>query len=284
MEGIVIIDKPSKISSFDVIRRLRKILNEKRIGHTGTLDPLATGVLVICIGRATKLAQDIENDEKEYLTEFELGYKTDTYDKEGTVVATNFIDIEKPYLESVLKQFTGDLEQIPPMYSAIKINGKKLYELARQGIEIERKPRKISIDLLNLLSFEKNIVKLECVVSKGTYIRSLIYDIGEKLGSFATMTKLRRTRVGDKKLEDGYTLDEIEKMVSKNDLSFLKSIEDSFLFTKIEIDNDKDLNLYINGQRCRKNLMDGRYRVYFKGEFKGLGEIKNRLLKGYKYY
>lgn len=169
MEGIVIIDKPSGISSFDVIRRLRKILNERRIGHTGTLDPLATGVLVICIGRATKLAQDIENEEKEYLTEFELGYKTDTYDKEGTIVATNFIDIEKPYLESVLKQFTGDLEQIPPMYSAIKINGKKLYELARQGIEIERKPRKISIDLLNLLSFEKYSEIRVCCFKRNIY-------------------------------------------------------------------------------------------------------------------
>lgn len=285
MEGIIVIDKPKGITSFDVIRKLRKILKEKRIGHTGTLDPLATGILVICVGRATKLAQDIEGYDKEYIAEFELGYQTDTYDIEGTVVkSVEKFDISKEMLESVINNYIGDIKQVPPMYSAIKIDGKKLYELARQGIEVERKPRDVKISSIVLEEFDGKKVKIRCRVSKGTYIRSLIDDIGKDLEVYATMTNLRRTVVGDNQILESYTLDDLTHKVEQDDYNFLVPIEKYFNYTDVEITNEKDLNLFLNGQRSRTKVEDGRYRVYYNSKFMGLGEVKQQLLKGYKYY
>ena len=285
MEGIIVVDKPIGITSFDVIRVLRRNLKERRIGHTGTLDPLATGILVICVGKATKLAQDIEGYEKEYVADLELGFKTDTYDIEGKVLAkVEEFNISYENFEETLETFKGDIKQIPPMYSAIKVDGKKLYELAREGVEIERKARDVSIKNLETISFDGVKAKIDCTVSKGTYIRSLIYDLGEKLGTFATMTGLRRTRVGEEDLARAFTLETIEKMVSENDFSFLVSIEDYFKFPKVDIENENDLKLFVNGQRCKKRINEGKYRVYSKNNFIGLGEVTKGLLKGYKYY
>lgn len=285
MEGIIVIDKPIGITSFDVIRVLRRNLKERRIGHTGTLDPLATGILVICVGKATKLAQDIEGYEKEYVADLELGFKTDTYDTEGKVLdRVDKFNISCENFEKILETFKGDIKQIPPMYSAIKVDGKKLYELAREGVEIERKARDITIKNIKTLFFDGVKAKIDCTVSKGTYIRSLIYDLGEKLGTFATMTGLRRTRVGDEDLTRAFTLETIEKMVSEEDFSFLISIEDYFKFPKIDIEDENDLKLFVNGQRCKKRIDDGKYRVYSKNNFIGLGEVTKGLLKGYKYY
>lgn len=285
MEGIIVIDKPIGITSFDVIRVLRRNLKERRIGHTGTLDPLATGILVICVGKATKLAQDIEGYEKEYVADLELGFKTDTYDIEGKVLAkVEEFNISYENFEETLETFKGDIKQIPPMYSAIKVDGKKLYELAREGVEIERKARDVSIKNLETISFDGVKAKIDCTVSKGTYIRSLIYDLGEKLGTFATMTGLRRTRVGEEDLARAFTLEAIEKMVSENDFSFLVSIEDYFKFPKVDIEDENDLKLFVNGQRCKKRINEGKYRVYSKNNFIGLGEVTKGLLKGYKYY
>ncbi|MHA4989433.1 tRNA pseudouridine(55) synthase TruB [Cetobacterium somerae] len=285
MEGIIVIDKPIGITSFDVIRVLRRNLKERRIGHTGTLDPLATGILVICVGKATKLAQDIEGYEKEYVADLELGFKTDTYDIEGKILAkVEEFDISYENFEKTLETFKGDIKQIPPMYSAIKVDGKKLYELAREGVEIERKARDVSIKNLETISFDGVKAKIDCTVSKGTYIRSLIYDLGEKLGTFATMTGLRRTRVGEENLARAFTLETIEKMVSENDFSFLISIEDYFKFPKVDIEDENDLKLFVNGQRCKKRINEGKYRVYSKNNFIGLGEVTKGLLKGYKYY
>ena len=285
MEGIIVIDKPIGITSFDVIRVLRRNLKERRIGHTGTLDPLATGILVICVGKATKLAQDIEGYEKEYVADLELGFKTDTYDIEGKILAkVEEFNISYENFEETLETFKGDIKQIPPMYSAIKVDGKKLYELAREGVEIERKARDVSIKNLETISFDGVNAKIDCTVSKGTYIRSLIYDLGEKLGTFATMTGLRRTRVGEENLARAFTLETIEKMVSENDFSFLISIEDYFKFPKVDIEDENDLKLFVNGQRCKKRINEGKYRVYSKNNFIGLGEVTKGLLKGYKYY
>lgn len=285
MEGIIVIDKPIGITSFDVIRVLRRNLKERRIGHTGTLDPLATGILVVCVGKATKLAQDIEGYEKEYVADLELGFKTDTYDIEGKVLAkVEEFNISYENFEETLQTFKGDIKQIPPMYSAIKVDGKKLYELAREGVEIERKARDVSIKNLETISFDGIKAKIDCTVSKGTYIRSLIYDLGEKLGTFATMTGLRRTRVGEEDLARAFTLEAIEKMVSENDFSFLVSIEDYFKFPKVDIEDENDLKLFVNGQRCKKRINEGKYRVYSKNNFIGLGEVTKGLLKGYKYY
>lgn len=285
MEGIIVIDKPVGITSFDVIRVLRRNLKERRIGHTGTLDPLATGILVICVGKATKLAQDIEGYEKEYVADLELGFKTDTYDIEGKVLdKVDKFEISNENFRKTLETFKGDIKQIPPMYSAIKVDGKKLYELAREGVEIERKARDVSITNLEVLSFDGQKASIDCTVSKGTYIRSLIYDLGEKLGTFATMTGLRRTRVGEESLDRSFTLEMIEEMVSNNDFSFLISVEEYFKFPKVEIEDENDLKLFVNGQRCKKRINEGKCRVYSKNKFIGLGEVTKGLLKGYKYY
>ena len=240
MEGIILVNKPKGISSFDVIRMLKKILKTKKIGHTGTLDPLATGLMLICVGKATKLASDLEAKNKVYLADFEIGYATDTYDIEGKRIAENLIDVSKDNLELSLKKFIGDIKQVPPMYSAIKIDGNKLYHLARKGIEVERPERDVTIEYINLLDFKDNKAKIETKVSKGCYIRSLIYDIGLDLGTYATMTELQRINVGEYSLNNSYTLEQMEEMAQNNDFSFLNSVEDVFSYEKYNLETEKE--------------------------------------------
>ena len=287
MEGIIVINKPKGITSFDVIRKLKKILKTKKIGHTGTLDPLATGSMLVCVGKATKLASDLEAKDKIYIADFDIGYVTDTYDIEGKKIAENIIEVSKENLKQSIKKFIGNIKQIPPMYSAIKIDGNKLYHLARKGIEVERPERNVTIEYINLLDFKDNKVKIETKVSKGCYIRSLIYDIGQDLGTYATMTALQRKQVGDYSLENSYSLEQIEKMVLNNDFKFLKTIEEIFSYDKYSLQTEKELTLYKNGNtvKIKENLENKRYRIYFQNEFVGLANIENNnLLKGYKYY
>ena len=287
MEGIIVVNKPKGITSFDVIRKLKKILKTKKIGHTGTLDPLATGVMLVCVGKATKLASDLEAKDKIYIADFDIGYATDTYDIEGKKVAENTIEISKENLEQSIKKFIGNIKQVPPMYSAIKIDGNKLYHLARKGIEVERPERNVTIEYINLLDFKDNKVKIETKVSKGCYIRSLIYNIGQDLGTYATMTALQRKQVGDYSLENSYSLEQIEKMIFNNDFNFLKTIEEIFSYDKYSLQTEKELTLYKNGNtvKIKENLENKRYRIYFQNEFVGLANIENNnLLKGYKYY
>ena len=287
MEGIILVNKPKEISSFDVIRKLKKILKTKKIGHTGTLDPLATGLMLICVGKATKLASDLEAKNKVYLADFEIGYATDTYDIEGKRIAENLIDVSKDNLELSLKKFIGDIKQVPPMYSAIKIDGNKLYHLARKGIEIERPERDVTIEYINLLDFKDNKAKIETKVSKGCYIRSLIYDIGLDLGTYATMTELQRINVGEYSLTNSYTLEHMEEMAQNNDFSFLNSVEDVFSYEKYNLETEKELTLFKNGNtvKIKDSLENKKYRVYYQDEFLGLANIENNnLLKGYKYY
>ena len=287
MEGIIVVNKPKGITSFDVIRKLKKILKTKKIGHTGTLDPLATGVMLMCVGKATKLASDLEAKDKVYIADFDIGYATDTYDIEGKKIAENIIEVSKENLEQSIKKFIGNIKQVPPMYSAIKIDGNKLYHLARKGIELERPERDVTIEYINLLDFKDNKAKIETKVSKGCYIRSLIYDIGQDLGTYATMTALQRKQVGDYSLENSYSLEQIEKMVLNNDFKFLKTIEEIFSYDKYSLQTEKELTLYKNGNtvKIKENLENKRYRIYFQNEFVGLANIENNnLLKGYKYY
>ena len=287
MEGIIVVNKPKGITSFDVIRKLKKILKTKKIGHTGTLDPLAIGVMLVCVGRATKLASDLEAKDKIYIADFDIGYATDTYDIEGKKIVENTIEISKENLEQSIKKFIGNIKQIPPMYSAIKIDGNKLYHLARKGIEVERPERDVTIEYINLLDFKDNKAKIETKVSKGCYIRSLIYDIGQDLGTYATMTALQRKQVGDYSLENSYSLEQIEKMVLNNDFKFLKTIEEIFSYDKYSLQTEKELTLYKNGNtvKIKENLESKRYRIYFQDKFIGLANIENNnLLKGYKYY
>lgn len=285
MEGIININKPSGITSFDVIRVLRRVLKEKRIGHTGTLDPLAEGVLVVCLGRVTRLVQDIEGYYKIYTAGFELGYRTDTYDIEGkTIEESEKKSATRDELDRVLKKFIGDIKQIPPMYSALKVDGQKLYDLARKGIEVERKARDIHIDFIEVLEFDGVKGKIRCGVSKGTYIRSLIDDMGRELGTLATMSSLVREKVGDSSIDKAFTLEDIERLHNEGNSSFLQSVEEFFTYPQLEIEEGKNLTLFLNGNTIRHQSPNGRYRVYCQNKFLGLANVNNNLLKGYKYF
>jgi len=285
MNGIININKPKGITSFDVIRKLRRTLREKSIGHTGTLDPMATGVLVICVGGATRLAQDIEAQEKTYIANLDLGYRTDTLDVTGEVLEKKeFIAPSKEDFIEVCNSFLGDIEQIPPMYSAIKIDGQKLYDLARQGIEVERKPRPVTISEIKVISFTGTNAIIKCKVSKGTYIRTLIDDIGVKLGTFATMTELLRQEVGEYHINKSYSLEDIENMMNDSNLDFLSKVEDVFAYENLFIDDERQEKLLFNGNKIAYKIKDGRYRIYFGEKFFGLGIVENNFLKPYKYF
>lgn len=287
MDGIIIVNKPKGITSFDVIRKLKKILRTKKIGHTGTLDPIASGVMLVCVGKSTKLAQDLEAKDKVYIADFDIGYATDTYDTEGKKIAENHIEVSKENLIEATKKFLGSIKQVPPMYSAIKMDGKKLYDLARKGIEVERSERDVKIEYINILNFGENKAQIQTKVSKGCYIRSLIYDIGKDLGTYATMTELLRTAVGDYSLEQAYTLEEIENLITKNNFEFLKTVEEIFNYPIYKLNSEKEFTLFKNGNTVKINekIENGRYRIYFQNEFVGLANVeKNILIKGYKYY
>lgn len=210
MNGIINIYKEAGFTSFDVVAKMRGILKIKKIGHTGTLDPDATGVLPVCIGNGTKLVELLADHDKEYIAELMLGVATDTQDMSGTILKEHAVDVTKEEVESTILSFVGDYMQVPPMYSALKVNGKKLYELAREGKEVERKARKVTFHEIEILSVELPIVKIRVVCSKGTYIRTLCNDIGEKLGCYGAMKSLMRTRVGAFDIKDAITLKELE--------------------------------------------------------------------------
>jgi len=233
MNGILIIDKPKGITSRDVVNKVINKFNTKKVGHTGTLDPLATGVLVVCIGKSTKLVNELTSTDKEYIASVKLGIKTDTLDSMGSVLFSEDVIKTKEEIKSVLNSFIGSYEQEVPMYSAVKINGKKLYEYAREGINIELPKRKVEIKEIELLDEveykdNKTLFKFRCVVSKGTYIRSLINDIAYKLDTIGIMTNLRRVRQGIFKIEDSVKLEDVT-------INNLKSIIDILPYKKVEI-------------------------------------------------
>lgn len=207
MNGILIINKPKGITSHDVVGKVRRILHTKKVGHAGTLDPIATGVLIVLVGRATKLSDRLLCEKKCYKAGFRLGIETDTYDITGNIVCENAADVSKDKIKSVLESFKGKISQIPPMYSAIKIEGKKLYELARRGVTVERKAREVEIYDIDLSG--ENELYIAC--SKGTYIRSLIHDMGKMLGVGACMTALERCASGTFSIENSVTLEQLER-------------------------------------------------------------------------
>jgi len=219
--GFININKPQSMTSFDVVAVLRRITHIKQIGHTGTLDPFATGVLPICIGKATKLIEYLPED-KEYIATIQFGANTDTYDLEGEITQTFDKKITQKDIENILKDFEGEIEQIPPIYSAIKVKGKKLYEYAREGKEVEIKPRKVLIKSIELVSFdyENQRAKLQVACSKGTYIRSIAYDIGQKLSCGGYLIALERTKAG---------MFNIEKSINLNDIKTLEDVEKNLI-------------------------------------------------------
>ena len=216
INGIINIYKIKGFTSHDVVAKLRGIVKQKKIGHTGTLDPDATGVLPVCLGSATKLCDMLTDKEKEYIAKVQLGVTTDTQDMTGTVLSEKEVNVTESLVREMIQSFVGLYEQIPPMYSALKVNGKKLYELARQGKEVERKARPVPIHYIEILdmAFPQITIKVGC--SKGTYIRTLCHDLGEKLGCGAAMASLERTKSGQFSLDTAITLEELEEKLKKS--------------------------------------------------------------------
>lgn len=211
LNGVINIYKIKGFTSHDVVAKLRGMLRQKKIGHTGTLDPDATGVLPVCLGSATKLCDMLTDKEKEYIAKVQLGVTTDTQDMTGTILSENPVEVMEETVKEVLQSFIGNYNQIPPMYSALKVNGKKLYELAREGKEIERKARPVTIHYIEILDMQLPLLTIKVGCSKGTYIRTLCHDVGEKLGCGAAMAALERTKSGQFSLESAITLSELEE-------------------------------------------------------------------------
>ena len=256
--GLINIYKEQGFTSNDVVAKLRGILKQKKIGHTGTLDPDAVGVLVVCLGTGTKLVEMLTDHDKEYIAVCRLGVTTDTQDMSGQVLETNEVNVTKEELHEAVRAFVGDYDQIPPMFSAIKQNGKKLYELAREGIEVERKARKIHIDAITILDdsllASDHIFTMEIKCSKGTYIRTLCHDIGQRLGCGAAMQHLTRTRVGAFSLDSAVTLAQVEEL---RDAGTLDDIIESpeYIFRDLDKIHVKDAarKLLENGNSFRKD-------------------------------
>lgn len=228
MTGVVCINKPIGKSSHFAVAVIRRITKIKKVGHTGTLDPLATGVLPVCIGReATKLSQLIMDSDKEYRAVLKLGISTTTQDSEGEILSQKEVNVTNEQIEKAVESFVGEISQIPPMYSAIKIDGKKLYELARKGVEVERKPRIVTINYINILNISGDEVEMVIGCTKGTYIRTLCNDIGDALGCGGFMKSLVRTKCGGFSIENSITLEEFEELYNKGEAeSVIVSPED----------------------------------------------------------
>ena len=287
MNRIVIIDKTLEISSQGVVSKVKKILNVKKVGHTGTLDPMATGVLPILIGDATKLSKYLIEHDKKYIAVLKLGEKRTTGDSEGEIVEKENVDIskiEEEKIKDVLKSFLGESEQTPSIYSAIKVNGKKLYEYAREGKEVEIPSRKIFIKEINLLNIDtkNNTIEFEAEVSKGTYIRSLCEDIAKKLSTIGYMSALRRVKVDKFDINQAITLEELENNKESEEFldKYLLKTEDVFNnLKKINLNKRKE-ELFLNGVKLIFELEDGLYNIYTSNdEYLGIGIIENNLLK-----
>lgn len=271
--GIIIVNKPAGWTSQDVAAKLRGVFHEKRVGHGGTLDPMATGVLPVFVGRATRAVEFFEHADKEYIATLKLGTVTDTQDTTGNTLETRPVSVTKAELEAVLKEFTGEISQLPPMYSAIKINGQKLYTLARQGKEVERKPRRITIHELELLSGEGTDRRIRIHCSKGTYVRTLCADIGEALGCGGCMASLLRTKAGAFSLDRAHTMEEI---IAAEDPETLLLPADTLFAAypalKVNAAGEKKLR---NGAQIKAgDQPDGCCRVYSEsGEFLLFGRV-----------
>lgn len=279
--GILIVDKPAGWTSQDVAAKLRGVFHEKRVGHSGTLDPMATGVLVVFVGRATRAVEFAEHDSKEYLAGLRLGLVTNTQDTTGETLETHPASVTREQLDAALEGFRGEISQLPPMYSAIKIGGKKLYELARKGQEVERKPRNITIYDLQVEEGSGTdwLLRVEC--SKGTYVRTLCHDLGQALGCGGCMSALRRTRAGQFTLAQAVTMEQILEFAKEHDPAALLLPVDA-LFAQhppliVTLPQTQKLK---NGAAVRDwHFADGTYRVYSEtGEFLLLGTVKNQIL------
>lgn len=286
MDGIVVINKEKGCTSHDVVYKVKKLFG-KKVGHTGTLDPNATGVLPILIGKGTELSQFLINHDKKYIATIQLGVKTDTGDVEGKVIEEKEVDLEvlnEAKVSEALKKLVGKQMQIPPMYSAIKVNGKKLYEYARSGKSVDIPAREIEIYDLRLLNIDNNkqLITYEIYCSKGTYVRTVCEKIAEALGTVGYMKELQRTMVGDFKIEDAITVDELKEYYNKEGLikDTIIGIEQFFKDKQAIILDDRELTLFLNGVKISKECTDNIVKVYNKDNvFIGIGVVENDKLK-----
>lgn len=287
MNGILLIDKPAGWTSSDVVAKLRGVLHEKRIGHSGTLDPMATGLLVVFLGRATRAVEFAEGHRKTYETKLRPGLVTDTQDVTGTVLSEAPAAFSDEELEEVLARFRGEIEQLPPMYSAVKVNGQRLYRLARKGREVERKPRPVTIyELAYLGRADDGDVLLNVTCSKGTYIRTLCHDIGEALGCGGAMSALRRVRCGGFDIAGAHTLEDVRAAADAGRVTdLLLPVETLFAGTPSVTLTAAQTKVVRNGGRFSSPLEQGNYLLYAPdGAFLALGNVMDgelRVLKSF---
>lgn len=283
MNGIVLVDKPQGWTSHDVVAKLRGVYGLKRIGHSGTLDPMATGLLAVFLGRATKAVEYSEAAEKEYIAHLRLGIETDTQDTTGAVLKTTGQIPDRAALEAVLPRFRGEISQLPPMYSAIKVNGKKLYEIARRGGEVERQPRRITIHSLDLIGEESGDYILRVRCSKGTYVRTLCHDIGAALGCGGAMSALRRTRIGLYDVKEAHTMEELTSVTREAAESLVLPLESIFLeYPVIALTAVNEAHCR-NGRDFTIAAADGIYRLHGQdGSFLMLAELKDHQVSALK--
>ena len=281
MNGIVIVDKPQGWTSQDVTARLRRVFNTRRIGHGGTLDPMATGVLPVFVGRATRGVEFFEHAEKTYETVLRLGITTDTEDISGTVLTEQDAFVTGEMLEKTLEKFRGEIMQVPPMYSALKINGQKLVDLARKGREVERQPRPITIHELTLLGMEAEGIRLRVRCSKGTYIRTLCKDIGEALGCGGCMAELRRVSAGEYRIEEAVPLQVL--LETETPEQYLRPVDSMFRNYPKVVLTPKQETRCRNGNSFSVQMEDGTYRAYGQnGEFLMLAKVESEVMSTIK--
>lgn len=281
--GILNIDKPAGITSYDVVDVIKKLFVGSKVGHTGTLDPVATGVLPILIGDATKLSDNLTAENKAYRVKMLLGVETNTYDITGKIVYASIVNKDEIYIRERIKRFIGVQKQTPPAFSAIKVEGKRAYQYAREGKEVELKPRTIEIyDINNIaVDLKKREVSFDVYCTKGTYVRSLVNDIGKKLGCGATMTELIRIRNGNFKIEDSIPLYEFLKFNFDEMKSKIISIENYYTDLKKIYLNTEEYTKFLNGVKLEYNEQDKLVKVYKNNKYKGIGQIKDGILKRY---
>ena len=284
MNGILLIDKPSGWTSNDVVIKLKGILHQRRVGHSGTLDPMATGLLVVFAGRATRAVEFAEAHSKRYIARLSLGIVTDTQDITGNILSRSEADISEEKFIEAIKSFEGPPEQLPPMYSAIKVNGKKLYDIARKGGEVERKKRSIEISRLEYLGREGEEYILDVSCSKGTYIRTLCHDIGQKLGCGACMTYLRRVEAGEFSVDNAVTIEYVQRAADEGRaVELLMPVDRLFASYPEYAASDVETQRIKCGNEIRSGLTDGKYRVYSaNGEFLMLGQVSDGIMRTVK--
>jgi tRNA pseudouridine55 synthase len=281
MNGILLIDKEQDWTSNDVVAKLKGILHQRRIGHSGTLDPLATGLLVVFVGRATRAVEFAEGHDKRYIAGLRLGQSTDTQDITGTVIRSCEANISREQLESALEQFKGEIQQIPPMYSAIKHNGQRLYDIARKGGEVERKARTVTIHDISLIGQEDGDWLLDISCSKGTYVRTICDDLGQTLGCGGCMSSLRRIQAGRFDVANAVKIGQVQEMADLGRAEeLLLPVDSLFDYCESYVANAGQEKKIRCGNQVKVNLADGEYRVYAEdGQFLMLGKAEGGILK-----